>query len=65
MLIVSYDRLKFGLVINELLGFQEVFVIREENLEATQYVSGVGRLKDGNTVYIPDLCSIAQQNWEL
>ena len=65
VLIVSYDRLKFGLVINELLGFQEVFVIREENLEATQYVSGVGRLKDGNTVYIPDLCSIAQQNWEL
>lgn len=65
VLIVSYDRLKFGLVINELIGFQEVFVMREENPDKIQYVSGIGRLKDGTTVFIPDLCGIAQQNWEL
>lgn len=65
VLIVSYDRLKFGLVISELLGFKEVVVAREQKPEEMEYVSGVGQLKDGTTVLIPDLYDIVRQNWEL
>ncbi len=62
VIIVACGRAKYGLLVKELMGYEEIIILRQEKpRDETRLVSGTALRRDGTVLILPAVYEIAQQ----